>query len=214
MQLATPLHSRFGRRLLLLFVGCALVPIGVVAAVAYRHVTEQLHLQSERRLHQANKALALAIFERLLLLDATLKSIPARAVFRLGEPDDTSSPKVRPRGPVPSRGGNHTQSGRSDGRVAVGGIVLDRHSVRAPLARPPAAEEREARRTLTAGLDLLARRRFIALELIGDDGRRIPVFGRLERVPGLSGPDSSDLAFGLPLILSEQIGRASCRERV
>src|SRR5438094_2417031 len=48
-----PLQSRFGRRLLLLFVGCAVLPIAVVAAVSYAHVTRELRSQSERRLHQA-----------------------------------------------------------------------------------------------------------------------------------------------------------------
>ncbi len=80
----TPLQSRFGRRLLVLFVGCALVPIIVLALLSYRHVARQLRTQSEIRLHQANKALGLAIFERLLLLDATLRSIPPAALVQLG----------------------------------------------------------------------------------------------------------------------------------
>ena len=82
-QPRTPLQSRFGRRLLLLFVGCALVPIAVLAVLSYRHVARQLRMQSEFRLHQANKALGLAIFERLLLLDATLKTIPPEALLQL-----------------------------------------------------------------------------------------------------------------------------------
>ena len=93
-----PLQSRFGRRLLLLFVGCALVPIGVVAVVSYRHVTRHLVSQSQGRLHQANKALSLAIFERLLLLDATLKSIPPVAILQLeaGQRDDSIKAARRP----------------------------------------------------------------------------------------------------------------------
>jgi len=78
-----PLQSRFGRRLLLLFVGCAVLPIAVVAAVSYGHVTRELRAQSERRLHLANKALGLAIYERLLLLDATLKTIRPRVLLEL-----------------------------------------------------------------------------------------------------------------------------------
>jgi diguanylate cyclase (GGDEF)-like protein len=72
-----PLKSRFGRRLLLLFVGCAVVPTAVVATVSYRQVTRYLISQSETRLHQASKTFGSAIFERLLLLDATLKNIQA-----------------------------------------------------------------------------------------------------------------------------------------
>ena len=78
-----PLQSRFGRRLLLLFVGCAVLPIAIVAAVSYGHVTGELRSQTERRLQQANKALGLAVYERLLLLDATLRSIPPRVLLQL-----------------------------------------------------------------------------------------------------------------------------------
>ncbi|HUR93836.1 MAG TPA: EAL domain-containing protein [Gemmatimonadales bacterium] len=151
MTLASaPLQSRFGRRLLLLFVGCALLPIGIVAAVSYRHVTGELRKQSEHRLHQANKALGLAVYERLLLLDATLRSIPPRVLRQLG----------------------------SDARPA------------------------EADRLLAAGLDLLASRRFVALEFVGDDGSRHSVFGRLEERPVLSAEDRDNLRLGLPVIVN------------
>jgi diguanylate cyclase (GGDEF)-like protein len=139
-----PLQSRFGRRLFLLFVGCALLPIAAVAAVSYGHVTRELRSQSERRLHQANQALGLAIYERLLLLDATLRSIPPRALLRLEH-------------------GDH----RGD------------------------------------GLDLLASQRFVALEFLEDDGRRLPVLGQLERLPPLTPADQENLGLGLPLIVSE-----------
>jgi diguanylate cyclase (GGDEF)-like protein len=145
-----PLQSRFGRRLLLLFVGCALLPIGVVAAVSYRHVTGELRSQTEHRLQQANKALGMAVYERLLLLDATLRSIPPRVLVQL----------------------------RS--------------------ARRPA----EANRLLNASLDLLASRRFVALEFEGDDGTRLPVFGRMQERPRLTADDLENLRLGLPLIVS------------
>ena len=80
---STPLRSRFGRRLLALFVGCAFVPMAVLAALSYRHVKHQLYRQSENRLQQANLALNQAIFDRLLLLDATLKSIPPQVILQL-----------------------------------------------------------------------------------------------------------------------------------
>jgi diguanylate cyclase (GGDEF)-like protein len=138
-----PLHTRFGRRLFLLFVGCALLPIAAVAAVSYTHVTSELRSQAERRLQQANQALGLAIYERLLLLDATLRSVPARAVVAL---------------------------------------------------------QRDRR---TEGLDLLAGQRFAALEFVSDDGRRLPVFGRLEHLPVASAAEQENLRLGLPVILSE-----------
>src|SRR5919107_2617783 len=80
---STPLRSKFGRRLLLLFVGCALVPMAVLAILSYRQVKQQLYRQSEARLQQSNRALGQAIFERLLLLDATLKSITPQAILQL-----------------------------------------------------------------------------------------------------------------------------------
>ncbi len=144
-----PLHSRFGRRLLLLFVSCAVLPIAIVAVVSYGHVRRELRIQTERRLQQANKALGLAVYERLLLLDATLRSIPPSVLVQLQ------------------------------------GV-------------PPA----EASRLLNTGLDLLASRRFVALEFIGDDGRRLPVFGRLTESPSLTTSNQQDLRLGLPLIVN------------
>src|SRR5688572_12182149 len=88
-----PLTSRFGRRLLLLFVGCAVLPTAVVATVSYRHVTRYLIAQSETRLHQASKTFGTAIFERLLLLDATLRNFPVEAI-RGAMRDPDSSPAV------------------------------------------------------------------------------------------------------------------------
>jgi diguanylate cyclase (GGDEF)-like protein len=144
-----PLHSRFGRRLLLLFVSCAVLPIAMVAAISYGHVRRELRSQTERRLQQANKALGLAVYERLLLLDATLRSIPPSVLVQLQ-------------------------------------------------GAPPA----EASRLLNTGLDLLASRRFVALEFIGDDGRRLPVFGRLTERPSLTPGNWQDLQLGLPLIVN------------
>ena len=65
------------------------------------------------------------------------------------------------------------------GRAAQLSRQLVAQSVFAPAA--------EASRLLNSGLDLLASRRFVALEFIGDDGRRLPVFGRLTESPSLTG---------------------------
>src|SRR5688572_32459996 len=89
-----PLRSRFGRRLLLLFVGCAVVPTAVVATVSYRHVKQYLIAQSQTRLHQASKTFGAAIFERLLLLDATLKNISAHAILRPPARGDSSAQEI------------------------------------------------------------------------------------------------------------------------
>src|SRR5215210_436634 len=197
---STPLRSRFGRRLLALFVGCAFVPMAVLATLSYRHVKQQLYRQSENRLQQANLALGQAIFDRLLLLDATLKSIPPQAILQLLV-SKQKPPAPRP-APPPQRPGNQTQTGDTDGRLAMGGIVLDRVAKPQPSRAPSRAELIAASQALIAGLDLLARQRFVAVEFVGDDGRRNEIFGRLPRRPRLSARDSSDLRLGLPLIVT------------
>jgi len=202
---STPLRSRFGRRLLALFVGCAFVPMAVLALLSYRHVKQQLYRQSENRLQQANVALSQAIFERLLLLDATLKSIPPQAILQLDVSTRKPKPAPKPRPPVAPRPGNQTQTGDMDGRLAMGGIMLDRSPRAAPSRPAPSrAELIAASQALIAGLDLLARQRFVAVEFVGDDGRRLEIFGRLARRPRLTPRDSSDLRLGLPLIVTER----------
>ena len=155
----TPLQSRFGRRLFLLFVGCAVLPIAFVAAFSYGHITRELRSQSERRLELANRAMGLALYERLLLLDATLKSIPPSVVQQL-----------------------HGAS------------------------RLP-----QASRLLNTGVDLLASRRFEALEFVRDDGEGVPVFGLLDERPSLTDVDRDNLRAGLPLIVSSRQDPASTR---
>ena len=66
-------RSKVALRILVLFILCALVPIAILAVVSFTHVARQLTEQSEKRLHERSKSTALAIYERLLFLDATLK---------------------------------------------------------------------------------------------------------------------------------------------
>jgi diguanylate cyclase (GGDEF)-like protein len=152
-----PLRSRFGRRLLVLFIGCAVIPTAVVATVSYRHVTRYLLAQSETRLHQASKAFGAAIFERLLLLDVTLKNIPAHLLF-----------------PAPTGGAG---SGASA----------------APALDPAAAG------------------RFTALEFVADNGVRVRLWGALAELPRLTERSRSDLAEGLPLLVTEHRDRRPTR---
>ena len=66
------LRSRVARRLLLVFVAGSLVPIGVLAAVVYMQMTEQLQEQSERRLREAGRTTGLALLESIQELDSDL----------------------------------------------------------------------------------------------------------------------------------------------
>jgi hypothetical protein len=115
-------------------------------------------------------------------------------------PPVSRQPKISAR----ARLGNQTQAGPLDGRVAMGGVLLDRDPKGATTTASDNARRRaeliEASKALIAGLDLLARQRFVAVEFIGDDGKGVEIFGRLTRRPRLSSRDSSDLRLGLPLI--------------
>jgi len=71
----TLLKSRVGRRLLLLFISCAVVPLVIALYVSFSHVTDQLYQQSETRLRHESKAVGLAIARELLSLPSELERI-------------------------------------------------------------------------------------------------------------------------------------------
>jgi len=65
----TFLRSKVARRIFLLFISCALLPITVLAVLSFRHVTIQLNKQSQDRLRQAAKAMSMHLYERLQFLE-------------------------------------------------------------------------------------------------------------------------------------------------
>ncbi|TKB63009.1 MAG: response regulator [Nitrospira sp.] len=69
------LHSRIGRRILGLFVLCALVPTSILGWVSYRQVTEQLIVQASARLKQESKSQGMVLYSHLLTLTADLDRI-------------------------------------------------------------------------------------------------------------------------------------------
>ncbi len=69
------LSSRVARRIFFLFILCALLPVGALSLVSFSDVTGQLTQQAERRVRQESKAMGMAIYQRLLLLEAELLSI-------------------------------------------------------------------------------------------------------------------------------------------
>jgi diguanylate cyclase (GGDEF)-like protein len=164
----------------MLFVGCAVVPIALVASISYRHVTRYLEAQSSSRLDHASEALAQAMFERLLLLDATLKSIPPSAVKQLLDPRTLPPTSTEPAPQTRLPHGSRT-------RTRLG---AERQT------------DLDAGRLLSTGLDLLASRRFVALEFVADNGRRTPVFGQMEELPPVATAERADLAAGVPLIVT------------
>jgi len=67
------LRSRVARRVFLLFVTCALLPVGVFAVLAYRQVTAQLERDARDELRAEAKALGMSTYERIFLLDEALR---------------------------------------------------------------------------------------------------------------------------------------------
>ena len=69
----TSLKSKVGRRLLLLFISCAVVPLTITLYLSFSHVTDQLYQQSETRLRHESKAVGMAILRELLILPSELR---------------------------------------------------------------------------------------------------------------------------------------------
>ena len=67
------LKSKVARRIFILFIFCALVPIVALAAISFSQVTDQLYEQSWKRLRESTKAMGMSIFERLTFLENELK---------------------------------------------------------------------------------------------------------------------------------------------
>ncbi len=80
----TFLRSKVARRIFLLFVLCALLPIAALAIVSFGHVTQELNRQSQKRLHQGSKAVALGIYERLLFLEGEMRIVASTLATRTG----------------------------------------------------------------------------------------------------------------------------------
>jgi signal transduction histidine kinase/ActR/RegA family two-component response regulator len=68
--------SKVARRAFVLFIACALLPVSVLAVLSFRQVTGELHAQSEQRSRQASKATAMALYKRLLALEAAMATLP------------------------------------------------------------------------------------------------------------------------------------------
>jgi HD-GYP domain-containing protein (c-di-GMP phosphodiesterase class II) len=69
------LRSKVARRMFLLFVLCALLPLGVLALLSFFEVRTHLNSLSERRLHQASKSAGMTIVERVSFLETDLNLI-------------------------------------------------------------------------------------------------------------------------------------------
>jgi len=69
----TFLKSKVARRIFILFIFCALVPITTLSVISYSQVTKQLEEQNRLRLRRSSKSIGMSVMERLLFLENELK---------------------------------------------------------------------------------------------------------------------------------------------
>jgi HD-GYP domain-containing protein (c-di-GMP phosphodiesterase class II)/HAMP domain-containing protein len=65
-------HSKVARRIFLLFILCALIPLSVLAYFSYNQVTKSLYSQADGDLRLTSKATGMTTFERLEFLESDL----------------------------------------------------------------------------------------------------------------------------------------------
>jgi len=80
------LRSKLARRIFLLFILCALVPLSALAFLAFTQVKSELNSQADRRLHRASKSAGMTVFERLSFLEVDLNIIISN--LPVEQPDD------------------------------------------------------------------------------------------------------------------------------
>lgn len=69
------LRAKLARRIVLLFVACALVPVAIFSLLSFRHVARELSDQSRERLRDLSKETGVGVLQRLHLLDAELERV-------------------------------------------------------------------------------------------------------------------------------------------
>ncbi len=85
--------SKIASRIIIIFICCTAIPITILSFLCYRHVTTHLYLQDNRQLRQTTKAIGMAIYERLLFIEADLKTIETN--FRKYSNSDYRQIKVK-----------------------------------------------------------------------------------------------------------------------
>ena len=71
------LRSKVARRIFMLFIACALVPVTTLAVISFVRVSRQLERQNRDRMVQASKAHGMAIYDRLCSVEASLVMVAA-----------------------------------------------------------------------------------------------------------------------------------------
>lgn len=94
------LRSRVARHIFFLFILCALLPVGALSLVAFSDVTAQLTQQAEKRIRQESKAIGMAIYQRLLILESELLSLGSLGRSSSMRVPSDSRPEVAPSVPL------------------------------------------------------------------------------------------------------------------
>ena len=81
--------SKIARRIFVLFVSCALLPIFCLSIISYCHVTKQLNKQSYQRLKRSVKGHGLSLYERLIFLETELQFLESSLEKPLQSPGQT-----------------------------------------------------------------------------------------------------------------------------
>lgn len=90
MKLDTKIFSsKIARRIFVLFISCALLPIFCLSIISYGHVTKQLNKQSYKRLKQSIKGHCLSLYERLMFLETDLQFFASSLKKPLQSPGQT-----------------------------------------------------------------------------------------------------------------------------
>jgi diguanylate cyclase (GGDEF)-like protein len=89
----TFLRSKVARRIFVLFVASALIPVGMLALLSFDQVSSQLVEHSYQELHRDSKAVAMTVFERLSIAESELELLAgqqgARAESLVSLPDNS-----------------------------------------------------------------------------------------------------------------------------
>jgi len=81
--------SKFARRIFLLFISAAIVPVAAIATLSFIHVSNQLHKQSYEQSRQTSKAVGMEFFRRLTMAGTELERVAEG--LRLNQIDNLKS---------------------------------------------------------------------------------------------------------------------------
>ena len=90
-------RSKVARRIFLLFVFCALIPLSVLAYFSNSQITTSLYSQAIKDLHQASKTTGMTMFERLQFLETDLDMVAAMPAKGAKVPMVRLAPRLRDR---------------------------------------------------------------------------------------------------------------------